>query len=156
MIKMKTPPNRVHGVALAMLASLTLLAPVAARAEVDAEQTKSAGLEKHAKEHSESRLTRLHDRLEITAAQEALWSKVAETMRSNAETFRSNLSKAMIEQGERTAIDDLKSFLVISDEHSEGLKRLIPVFAPLYDSMTAAQKKRADHIFERDEGRDHI
>jgi hypothetical protein len=46
-----------------------------------------------------------------------------------------------------TAVDDLKSYGEIADAHADGIKKLTPVFAALYASMSDAQKKEADAIF---------
>jgi hypothetical protein len=47
-----------------------------------------------------------------------------------------------------TAVDDLKFFQIVADEHSAGLKKFIPAFAALYDAMTPDQKLRADRVFK--------
>ena len=46
-----------------------------------------------------------------------------------------------------TAVDDLKSYGEIADAHANGIKKLTPVFADLYASMSDAQKKEADTLF---------
>lgn len=133
------------------------IAPSQVRAEPIAEPKHSmTSRELRAAERCESRLERMHDRLKITSTQEGLWSKVADTMRDNAAKFRTRAPEHGQDRETTTAIDDLKSFLIISDEHSNGLKRLIPAFSTLYEGLTPEQKKRADRIFERDVGRDHI
>jgi hypothetical protein len=46
-----------------------------------------------------------------------------------------------------TAVDDLKSYGEIADAHANGIKKLTPVFADLYTSMSDVQKKEADTLF---------
>jgi hypothetical protein len=46
-----------------------------------------------------------------------------------------------------TAIDDLKSYGEITAAHADGIKKLTPVFAALYDTLSDAQKKDADALF---------
>jgi len=95
----------------------------------------------------EARIKELHAKLNITQAQEDLWTNVTQVMRDNAQTVdalikvRSGNAKTM------TAIDDLKSYGNVADAHAEGLKKFIPVFGTLYASMSDAQKKNADTIF---------
>lgn len=96
---------------------------------------------------SETRIRRLHDKLEIAAAQEALWAPVAQVMRDNEATFRTTLTERTSDMKSSTAVNDLKAFQVIADHHSAGLKKFIPVFETLYQSLPAAQQKRADRIF---------
>jgi hypothetical protein len=106
-----------------------------------------AGHGKHAADRSEARIKELHDKLHITAAQETLWGNVAQTMRDNGKTFRASMTDRSTRLSTMTAVDDLKSYQIVADEHSDGLKRLIPAFEALYASMTPAQQKHADRVF---------
>ena len=94
----------------------------------------------------EARITQLHARLHITAAQEGQWTQVAQVMRSNAQQIRT-----LIEQRRNaahpTAVEDLKAYEQIADAHAEGLKNLVTAFSSLYDTMSDAQKKVADTLF---------
>jgi len=89
----------------------------------------------------------LHHELKITPAQEALFQKLADVMRENAETM-STLAKRRVDAAQTmTAVDDLKSYAEISAAHAEGTKKMIAAFQPLYDSMSDDQKKTADEEF---------
>jgi hypothetical protein len=46
-----------------------------------------------------------------------------------------------------TAVEDLRSYGVITEAHAAGLKAFIGPFQKLYDSMSAAQKANADSVF---------
>jgi hypothetical protein len=48
---------------------------------------------------------------------------------------------------EMTAVDDLKSYGEIAAAHADGIKKLTPVFADLYASMSEPQRKEADTLF---------
>jgi len=102
---------------------------------------------KHAADRSEKRIAELHAKLHITAAQEPLWSNVAQAMRDNIQAMRASMTDRSTRLRTMTAIDDLKSYQVVADQHSEGLKHLIPAFEALYASMTPDQQKHADHVF---------
>jgi protein CpxP len=102
---------------------------------------------KHAADRSEKRIKELHDQLRITAAQEPLWNNVAQTMRANGQAIRASMTDRSTRLKTMTAVDDLKSYQVVADEHSAGLKRLIPAFEALYASMTPEQQKHADQVF---------
>jgi hypothetical protein len=68
-------------------------------------------------------------------------------MRDNAKTMDA-LHKARAGNANTiTAIDDLKSYSEIAAVHADGIKKFIPVFAALYDTMPDDQKKNADAIF---------
>lgn len=102
-------------------------------------------------EQSEARIRELRGRLQITTAQEAIWSNVAQIMRDNATTFRANVPDRSSGRDTSTAVDDLKAFQIIADEHSNGLRKLIPAFEALYAGMTPDQKWRADKVFLKHE-----
>jgi len=97
----------------------------------------------------EVRIKSMHEKLKITSAQEAKWTKLTDVMRENAKLMdtltqsRSDKAKTM------SAVDDLKSYGEIAEAHADGLKKFTPAFADLYDSMTDAQKKEADMLFRR-------
>ena len=104
---------------------------------------------------SETRIRHLHDRLKISPPQEALWEPVAQAMRSNAAVLSDTLRSHRKDAADMTAVNDLKTFQIIADEHAAGLKKFIPAFEALYNSMDSAQKGRADHVFsERQRFRD--
>jgi protein CpxP len=95
----------------------------------------------------EARITNMHAKLKITAAQEDQWAKVAQVMRDNEKTIEP-LIKARTENAKTmTAVDDLKSYGKITDAHADGIKKFTPVFATLYEGMSDAQKKEADGMF---------
>jgi hypothetical protein len=97
----------------------------------------------------EARIKDLHSQLQITAAQEDLWRNVTQVMRDNAKTMDA-LRKARSEKAQTmTAVEDFKSYGEITEVHADGIKKFVPVFSALYDSMSDAQKKNADARFRR-------
>lgn len=98
-------------------------------------------------DRAELRIKDMHAKLKITPAQEELWAKVAQTTRDNAKVMDA-LTQARVEHAkDMTAVDDLKSYGEITEAHADGVKKLTPVFADLYVSMSDAQKKEADTLF---------
>jgi hypothetical protein len=142
------------GIVAAMLvgAILSTVPPQGGRFHQGA-QAKEAGTSRDARlaEESEARIRELRGRLQITSAQEALWSSVAQIMRDNAATFRANVPDRSSGPDTSTAVEDLKAFQIIADEHANGLRKLIPAFEALYASMTSDQKKHADKVFLKHE-----
>ncbi|NPT53652.1 hypothetical protein GNZ13_03230 [Paraburkholderia sp. 5N] len=98
----------------------------------------------------DTRISGLHARLQITAAQEDLWQKVAQVMRDNAGTMDSLRQARTSSANSMSAVDDLKSYGQIADAHADGIRKLTPAFQALYDSMSDVQKKNADLIFQTD------
>lgn len=123
-------------VAATMAATLALGSGAAFSADKDAHQ-----------DRAEMRIKDMHTKLKITAAQEDQWGKVAQVMRDDAKTM-DTLTKARFDHAkDMSAVDDLKSYGEITDAHADGIKKLTPVFATLYASMSDAQKKQADALF---------
>lgn len=100
-------------------------------------------------DRTELRIKDMHAKLKITTAQEDQWGKVAQVMRDNAKSMDSLIQARVAHANNMTAVDDLKSYGEITDAHADGIKKLTPVFATLYDSMSDAQKKTADTFFRR-------
>jgi hypothetical protein len=98
-------------------------------------------------ERVEVRIKELHTKLKITPAQEGLWDNVTRVMRDNAITMEALIKARSEKAGTANAVDDLKSYSGIAEAHADGLKKFIPVFEPLYASMSDAQKKDADTLF---------
>ena len=95
----------------------------------------------------EERIKDLHKKLHVTPDQEALWSDMAQVMRANGQKMRDEVAERSAKLKTMNAVDDLRSYQMITDEHADGLKRLIPAFEALYAKMTPAQQKNADHVF---------
>ena len=133
---------RLSSPAMMMLAQATP-APAATK------QTPAHTSKAKAVDASDARIADLHAKLRITSAQEALWSDVTQVMQANAKTMEP-LRKARSERASTmTAVEDFTTYAEIADVHADGIKRFVPVFTALYDSMSDAQKKNADHIFRR-------
>ncbi len=127
--------------------SATMAAPSAtAPSAATARSTKGSADKK-----VEARITQLHKELKITPAQESEWNTVAQDMRDNAQKMSSLIEERSSEaKGKHmTAVENLKSYEEIAEAHVDGLKKIAPDFDKLYDSMTPAQKKTADNIFNQ-------
>ena len=98
--------------------------------------------------HVEARIKELHTLLSITPAQEELWNNVAQVMRDNAKTMDALITARSENAKTMTAVDDFKSYGEITQAHADGIQKFIPVFEALYASMSDAQKKNADIVFE--------
>ncbi len=155
MFQIEIRTGRLLAAATVLGAFLAAIPMQDSRADSPAEASAST----HAKppaDHSEARIKELHAKLQITAAEEALWGDVAQAMRDNGKAFRIALADRAGRSKDISAVDDLKSFQTIADQHAEGLKRLIPVFEALYASMPPTQQKRADQVFGEHERHAHM
>jgi len=108
-------------------------------AMMKADATRTANVEKH--------IQALHTTLKITAAEEAQWANVAQTMRGSAIELDKAIDKREANIGSATAVDDLKAYGDIAQAHVDSVKRLAAAFSPLYSAMSDDQKKVADGVF---------
>ena len=95
----------------------------------------------------EARIKTLHSSLHITTAQETLWHNFAQVMRENAKAMADRRTEAAQNAQSRSAVDELKSYAAVIDAHADEIRKFIPIFQALYDSMSDAQKKTADAVF---------
>jgi hypothetical protein len=97
----------------------------------------------------EAYISSLHQRLQITAAQEAQFNAVANVMRDNA---RAEAGAPQRPAANATAVDDLRVYIQYSELELAGLKKLLPALDALYSTLSPAQKKTADAIFRQGPG----
>ena len=74
-------------------------------------------------------------------------------MRDNEKTIDAILKERSANISKMNAVDDLRSYETLADAHAEGLKKLVPAFEALYNSMSEEQKKNADAVFGKFEKR---
>ena len=101
----------------------------------------------------ETQIKELHQKLKIAAAQESQWNNFAEVMRDNAQTVDAVLKERSEKLHTMNAVDDLRSYQKLADAHADGLKKLVPAFEALYNTMSEDQKKNADAVFAKHERR---
>jgi len=133
-------------VAVVLFAFMVLANPGPSRAASSEPDLATAGTVSKA-DPVEARIKELHTKLKITQAQETLWNNLTQVMRDNAKMMEALIKARSAKASTMTALEDLKSYGEIAEAHSDGLKKFIPVFEPLYASMSDAQKKGADALF---------
>jgi periplasmic protein CpxP/Spy len=139
-------------VAAVLLAFMVLASAGPSRAASPEPGMATAGTASTKTDRVEARIKELHSKLKITPAQEELWNNVAQAMRDNAKTMEALIKARSDKEGTMNAVEDLKSYGEIAQAHADGVKTFIPIFEPLYASMSEAQKKDADTLFHP---RDH-
>jgi len=95
----------------------------------------------------EERIRDLHRRLHITDAQKAQWDNLAQVMRDNAQAMTDLQKQRAADAKSMNAVDVIKSYSEVIQAHQEGMKKFVPAFEDLYNSMSDAQKKTADSMF---------
>ena len=99
-------------------------------------------------ERIQDRINELHERLQITAAQEDKFKAMADVMTANAQSMGSLLQERM-QDNDKSAEDSLRWYSRLVDAHSDSLKKFIPAFSALYASLSDDQKRTADRMFAR-------
>lgn len=161
MISFTRSPSRTLAVAT-LLGSLVLAFPllanagdfgassppiVLAQAAAAPATTQPASVNAGPDEAVEAHIKELHNRLHITAAQQAQWDNLVAVMRSNATTMV-DLQKARGQDvSSMNAVDAIKSYQMVIREHEKGMDKFVPAFEALYSTMSDAQKKTADSMF---------
>ncbi len=138
---------------LVLLAGAALLAqpanarePMVAQAATSAPTT-SAQPPKGPTLDVESRITDLHKKLGITAAQEPQFKAYADVLRANAQALE-KLFEERAKETDFSAPARLRWYARLTAAHAENVGKLVPVFEALYQVLSDPQKKAADTYFE--------
>jgi periplasmic protein CpxP/Spy len=139
----------VPGLALAQSAGApaTAAAPAAHAPASPSTRAAAARVEAHIK--------RLHAALRITPAQKTQWDAFADVMRDNAHAIDEAAERRAERLPTMNAVEDLKSYEELAEQHVERLRKLIPAFSALYDTMPPHQKELADRVFRGRAARRH-
>ena len=97
----------------------------------------------------ETSIASLHQRLQITPAQEALFGAVANVLRGNA---RAEASSPHQPPANASAVDELRAEIQYDEVELAGLRRLLPALEALYASLSPAQRQAADATFRQGPG----
>jgi protein CpxP len=95
----------------------------------------------------EARIKDLHKRLKITDAQKPQWDALAQVMRENAQAMVDLQKQRVADVQSMNAVEVVKSYAEVIQAHADGMKKFIPAFEALYNSLSDAQKKIADSMF---------
>ena len=95
----------------------------------------------------ETRISDLHQKLQITPEQETKWKAVAKVMQTNAEASRALVEEKRKDEATMTAVADLNAYADIAEAHAKHARKMAKVFTELYNTMSDDQKKVADEVF---------
>lgn len=97
----------------------------------------------------EANIASLHQRLQITPAQEAQFNAVANVMRQNA---RAEASAPQSPPANASAVDHLRAEIQYDEVELAGMKKFLPALEALYATLSPAQRQAADAIFRQGQG----
>lgn len=101
----------------------------------------------------EAQITRLHDKLKITEAQNDAFNAVAQVMRDNRNSHLDLVKEKRQSEDKMTAVEDLQAYSQIAQNHADGVKKLATAFETFYGTLSDDQKKTADTLFHKDKER---
>jgi len=139
---------------LARVAGLLGCATIAAGSQIAAAETPAEillaqGQPAPQPQNVEANISTLHQRLQITPAQEAQFNAVANAMRENA---RAEASVPQQPPAGATAVDDLRAYIRYREVELAGLKKMLPALEALYATLSPTQKRVADAAFREGPG----
>ena len=97
----------------------------------------------------EANIASLHQRLQITPAQEAPFNAVANVLRQNA---RAEASAPQSPPANASAVDHLRAEIQYDEMELAGMKRFLPALEALYATLSPTQRQTADVIFRQGPG----
>jgi hypothetical protein len=154
MIRFTYPAVRAASAAATLLGAIVIASPVFAAtgdasAQASSQQAMAAPASESASSTSavEARIHELHTKLHITAAQKPQWDNLVAVMRDNAKAMNDLQKERASEAQSMSAVDVVKSYESVIEAHEDGMKKFVPPFEALYNSMSDAQKKTADSLF---------
>jgi hypothetical protein len=145
---------RAVGAAATLLGAVVLASPVFAassEAQSPAQQAMAAPSDSSAMAPVEARIRSLHKQLHITDAQKPQWDALALVMRDNAQAMVDLQKQRAADSQSMSAVEVIKSYESVIEAHEDGMKKFVPPFEALYNTMSDAQKKSADSLFRNRE-----
>ncbi len=95
----------------------------------------------------EASIAQLHQRLQITPAQEPRFEALANVMRANARMMPNAPPPA-----NPNPVEGLRFAIHAGEQELAGLKRLLPPLEALYAGLSPTQQKTADQVFRQGPG----
>ena len=98
-------------------------------------------------DYTEAQIKQLQGALKITKSQEESWISLTQVMRDNAKEMDAFTKQRAENTKTMNALEQMKLHSQITEAHLDQLKKLIPPFEALYNSMSDEQKQSTDTIF---------
>ncbi len=143
---------RAAGAAVTLLGAIALASPLFAAsnqvlANASSQQAMASASNSTGMAPVEARIRDLHKKLHITAAQKPQWDALTQVMRDNAQAMVEMQKQRAADAQSMSAVDVVKSYESVIEAHEDGMKKFVPPFEALYNTMSDAQKKTADSLF---------
>ncbi len=146
---------RAVGAAATLFGAIVLAGPsfaASSEAQSPAQQAMAApASDSAAATPVEARIRDLHKKLHITEVQKPQWDALATVMRDNAQVMVDLQKQRAVDSQSMNAVEVIKSYESVIEAHESGMKKFVPPFEALYNTMSDGQKKTADSLFRNRE-----
>jgi protein CpxP len=131
-------------------AGLALVLAVTPATELLAQAPPQAGQQKQQGQPPsiDALISRWHQQLKITPAQESAFNALATIVRSNAQAAQSQPAPGQ----NVTAVDGLRLTIQAMQTEVAGLQKLLPTLEALYGTLSDQQKQTANKVFNQPPG----
>ncbi|HTB44157.1 MAG TPA: Spy/CpxP family protein refolding chaperone [Acetobacteraceae bacterium] len=140
-----TPGTAASGSAATTAPAATTATHHAARSHARTAASRTSG--ETMAEAAEQRITDLHTRLKITAAEQSQWDQFAQVMLDNAKDLDAAYQQRAASFDKMNAVENMQSYAQIEQSRAQDLQKLVPAFQTLYASLSDDQKQAADRLF---------
>ena len=96
------------------------------------------------------RIAELHGALRITPVQAPQWNHFSAVMRENAHDMDQAMRRRMDRLPTMNAEQNMRSYMHVAAAHARSMRKLLPAFEHLYNTMSPGQKAAADRVFRND------
>jgi periplasmic protein CpxP/Spy len=160
MISFKHPAARAATVAATLLGAVAFVTPSFAAgnatqmpaghevlASASSESASAAPNEAPGPAVVEEHIKELHRKLKITDAEKPQWDALTQVMRDNAQAMMDLQKQRAADASSMNAVDVVKSYESVIEAHEDGMKKFVPAFEALYNTLSDSQKASADAMF---------
>jgi hypothetical protein len=105
--------------------------------------------------YTETQIKQLEDGLTLNQDQTGLWNNLAKIMRENAVEMDAITKERSETAGTLNAVERMKFHMQITETHLNQLKKFIPAFEALYNTMSDEQKATTDSIMATGKHKKH-
>ena len=97
----------------------------------------------------DQRIQAMRTALDVTPNEEAAFNHFAHVMRENATAMDNLLHQRMSDVRSMNALENMRSYEQLANQHAEDVRRLTAAFETFYDKLSPEQKQQADQMFRQ-------
>ena len=99
--------------------------------------------------HVDQRIEAMRTALHISGNENQAFNRFAQVMHENASAMSKLVQQRASELQSMSALDNMRSYEKLANQHAEDVRRLTAAFQTLYEQLTPEQKQQADQMFRQ-------